>query len=187
MALRNGVQVLYHIDLADEETLDLMEAAKDSIIVGPTLAIYHNMMNEGLSYGFFDKAKIAPAMERNAWVAQQVRRRGIKTIIGGDYGLAWQKHGTNARDIEHLVNYGGYSNIEALQCATRVGAELMGYGGELGQIKPAFLADLLLVRGDPTKDVRILPDADNLLAIMKDGKFHKAPMSSASQTIRVAA
>jgi len=181
------VQVLYHIDLADEEALDLMEAAKDSIIAAPTLGIYHNMMNEGQSFGFFDKAKIAPAMERNTWVAQQVRRRGIRTVIGGDYGLAWQQHGTNARDIEHLVNYGGYSAIEALQCATRVGAELMGRAGDLGQIKSGFLADLILVKGDPTKDVRILPDADNLLAIMKDGKFHKTPSSPTSQTVRAAA
>ena len=46
---------------------------------------------------------------------------------------------------------------------------------ELGQIKPGFLADMLLVTGDPTLDVAVLQSKDNLRAVMKDGKFHKAP------------
>ena len=48
-------------------------------------------------------------------------------------------------------------------------------GNELGQIKEGYLADLLLVDGDPIANVRILQDKDRLLAIMKDGKFHKKP------------
>jgi imidazolonepropionase-like amidohydrolase len=46
---------------------------------------------------------------------------------------------------------------------------------EVGLIKPSYLADLLLVRGDPTKDVSLLQKRDNLLMIMKDGAFHKRP------------
>lgn len=46
---------------------------------------------------------------------------------------------------------------------------------DLGLIKEGFLADLLLVAGDPTADVRILQDRDKLLMIMKDGVYHKAP------------
>jgi imidazolonepropionase-like amidohydrolase len=51
----------------------------------------------------------------------------------------------------------------------------MGMGDELGQVKPGFLADLLLVDGDPTADVRILQDRERLRGIMKDGRFHKDP------------
>ena len=51
----------------------------------------------------------------------------------------------------------------------------MGMGDELGQIKEGYLADLLLVDGDPIANVRILQDKNRMLAIMKDGKFHKAP------------
>jgi imidazolonepropionase-like amidohydrolase len=51
----------------------------------------------------------------------------------------------------------------------------MGMANELGQIKEGFLADLLLVDGDPLADIRILQDKERLLAIVKDGKFHKAP------------
>jgi imidazolonepropionase-like amidohydrolase len=42
-------------------------------------------------------------------------------------------------------------------------------GGELGQIRTGYLADLLLVRGDPLEDIRILQDERRLMAIMKDG------------------
>ena len=49
---------------------------------------------------------------------------------------------------------------------------------ELGMIKEGYLADLLLVDGDPLADVRILQNRDRILAIMKDGKFHKAPRAS---------
>jgi imidazolonepropionase-like amidohydrolase len=60
-----------------------------------------------------------------------------------------------------------------LHAATALGGQLMGLGSQLGQIKPGFLADLLLVNGDPTADVAILQDKHALKAIMKDGRFHK--------------
>ena len=49
----------------------------------------------------------------------------------------------------------------------------MGRGELLGELKPGYLADLLLVDGDPTRDVRVLQDQAKLAVIMKDGKFHK--------------
>ena len=51
----------------------------------------------------------------------------------------------------------------------------MMMGDELGLVREGYLADMILVDGDPSKDVSILQDADNLLAIMKDGSFYKAP------------
>lgn len=49
----------------------------------------------------------------------------------------------------------------------------MGMGEEAGQVKESFLADLLLVDGDPVADVRLLQRTDRLLAILKGGEFHK--------------
>lgn len=66
-----------------------------------------------------------------------------------------------------------------LHAATALGGEIMGMGHELGQLRQGFLADLLLVDGDPTEDVRILQDKNRLLAIMKDGVFYKAPEQQA--------
>jgi imidazolonepropionase-like amidohydrolase len=69
----------------------------------------------------------------------------------------------------------GFTPIETLVAATRLGGEIMGRPGELGQIKPGYLADLLLVDGDPLADIKLLQRQDALLVIMKDGRLHKAP------------
>ena len=65
--------------------------------------------------------------------------------------------------------------MDAIVAATKLGGEIMMKGSELGQVKKGFLADLLLVDGDPVLDVSILQDQSRLLGIMKDGAFHKRP------------
>lgn len=56
---------------------------------------------------------------------------------------------------------------------TKYGGESMEMPNELGQIPAGFLADLLLVDGNPADDPKVLLDHDNLLAVMKDGRLHK--------------
>jgi imidazolonepropionase-like amidohydrolase len=65
--------------------------------------------------------------------------------------------------------------MEALLSATRLGGQMMMRGNELGQVKEGFLADLLLVDGDPLADVTVLQDRKRLLAVMKDGQFVREP------------
>ena len=71
--------------------------------------------------------------------------------------------------MKHL----GYSPSEALVCATRHGAELMGMGDEAGLVREGFLADVLLVDGDPVADVSVLQHKDRLVGIMKGGVPYK--------------
>jgi len=110
-----------------------------------------------------------------ALAMKKMHQRGIRVLIGGDYGFAWTPHGTNAKDFEYFVDMLGMSPMEAIQAGTKYGGEIMGMGNELGMIKEGYLADLLLVDGDPSVDVRVLQDKSRLVAIMKDGKFHKTP------------
>ena len=106
---------------------------------------------------------------------------------GGDYGFRWNPHGTNARDIAHFVNLFGFSPADAIVAATRWGGALMGHEGELGEVRAGCLADLLLLDGDPLKDITILQQRDRFLAIMKDGVFHKAPPAAVAVPRRQAA
>lgn len=179
IAVRCGVDLINHVDFADEEALDLLEAVKDKMFVTPTIGYLHNLMYEAEAFGFGAEARehmTLPAhLESNVRVHTELRRRGVRALIGGDYGLPWQPHGTNARDVEHLVNYLGYQPVDALRCATRNGAAAVGRSHELGQIKAGFFADMLMVKGDPTVDVRLLQDRGNLLAIMINGRLHKSP------------
>ncbi len=69
----------------------------------------------------------------------------------------------------------GMSPIETLVACTRYGGQIMGKPNELGQVKPGFLADLLLIDGDPVANIRILQDRNRILAVMKDGEFFRTP------------
>ena len=104
----------------------------------------------------------------------------MRVLPGGDYGFPFNPNGRNARDLEHFVTLFGYTPAEALSAATRLGGEIMGQGHEIGMVKPGYLADLLLVDGDPTADVRILQDKSRLSMIMKGGAMHKAPEPAAA-------
>lgn len=172
-ALRNGVDIIYHCDFADEEALDMLEAAKDRVFTGPAIGIVLARLeslrgdNSWQGQGFLERLK--PLYEATCRTHNEMRKRGIRIVIGGDYGFAANPQGTNARDLEHFVTHLGFSPSEALQAATRTGGEIMKRSHELGQVKPGFLADLLLVDGDPLQDVRVLQDRTHFAMIMKGG------------------
>lgn len=177
LCLRHGVLIIYHANVADEEARDMLEAYKDEVFVAPTLGWTVGMLERGAEFGRVRNAGERATLEREleATVAnmRELKRRGVRVLPGGDYGFAWNPNGTNARDLEHFVKLLGFSPMEAILAATKLGGEMMMKAGELGQVKPGFLADLLLVDGDPLVDVSILQNKDRLLAIMQDGRLQK--------------
>jgi imidazolonepropionase-like amidohydrolase len=179
LALRAGFNLLYHVGWADEASLDAIEARKDAVFIGPAPGIVEADFVRGPRFGIMaspeGRAEQTEAVERIKRVGAELRRRGIRAIPGGDYGFPWNPIGMNARDLELFVEWFGYTPAETLHAATAMAGEAMGLGGRLGLVKPGALADLLLVDGDPTKDIALLRDRKRLLAIMKDGRFHKSP------------
>jgi imidazolonepropionase-like amidohydrolase len=177
MALRHKFRMIYHCEYINDETIDLLDANKDQLFLAPAIGLIHTTAYEAGKWGVTPEVAEAGgyirALELSSIVYTEIRKRGIRVLPGGDYGFAWNPIGTNARDLEHFVNMYGYTPAEVLMAATKWGGELMGLAGKLGLIAPGYLADILLVRGDPTKDVKILQDRDNLLMIMKDGQTHK--------------
>lgn len=176
--LRAGVDVLYHCEYSDERTLDMLEEAKGRIFVAPTVSLFHTMLYEASPWVTPEVARamgIDRLLEASKQTHTQMRKRGIRHLIGGDFGFAWSKQGTNARDLQFFVDYYGYSPSEALLCGTRNGGALMtlGSGEMLGEVKEGYLADLLLVNGDPLTDLSVLLDAQRLVVIMKDGQIYK--------------
>lgn len=180
--IRHGVQNIYHASFADEQALDALEAARDRHIVAPGIAWLINTARHAEQWGIKPGSEVSMLYERELEMCidtmKKMHRRGIRVCIGGDYGFAWTEQGTNARDIETFVNMLGFSPMEAILAATRYGGHIMNMENELGMIREGYLADLLLIDGDPLADVRILQNKDRILAIMKDGKFHKAPRTN---------
>ena len=176
-ALRAGFRAIYHCTYADEEALDLFEEKKGEAFTAPAVGLLWARAHEAQDFGIgreeAEKLGALKGIELGQQVIPEMKKRGIRVLPGGDYGFPYNPHGRNARDLEHFVNLFGFSPAEALTAATRHGGELMDL--EVGQVRAGFLADLLLVDGDPTADIRILQDKTNLIAIMKGGAFHKAP------------
>ena len=177
LCLRHGVQVIYHATLLDEEALDALEEARNDVFVGPVLGHLYTTLNEagpwGITRQVAEDRGVAFELDRGIESMRELHRRGVRIVIGGDYGFAWNPVGTDARDIVHFVDLLGFTPMDAIVAATRFGGEIMGMGDRLGQVRTGFLADLLLVEGDPLRDVGSLLRPENFRAIVKGGDFWK--------------
>ncbi|HXA36725.1 MAG TPA: amidohydrolase family protein [Steroidobacteraceae bacterium] len=177
-AVRIGVRILYHCSYADAEALDLLEANKDRLFVAPAIGVIVATL-EAAPPPHIDmrsmKEMAKPVIENTRRLIPELKRRGVRVLPGGDYGFPFNPNGTNARDLQHFVELYGYTPGEALMAATKLGGELLGMGHELGLVKPGYLADLLLIDGDPTRDVRLLQERTRISMIMQGGRLHKAP------------
>ena len=185
MCIRHGIEIIYHASYADEETLDMLAAAKDKHFVAPGLAWLVRTSEDAAGFGISPDSPLGLQYARERDIAVEtmakMHSRGIRVLPGGDYGFAWIPHGQNARDLEYFVNLVGMSPMEAVLSATKLGGAIMGRPEELGQIKEGYLADIILVDGDPLADIRILQDRERILAVMKDGTFHRAPDVAADE------
>lgn len=191
LCVRHGIEIIYHASFADEECLDLLEAQKDRFFVAPGLAWLVRTSYHAGEWGVTPEIAAGMGYHRELEIAvdamKKMHRRGIKVLPGGDYGFAWTPHGTNAKDLEYFVDMVGMSPMEAILSATRLGGEVMGRGKELGQIRDGYLADLILVDGDPLSNIRILQDRERILAVMKDGAFHRQPDMAPQRAARIPA
>ena len=186
-ALRHGVELIYHASFTDTETLDMLEAAKDRIFVVPGIAILYALLNESEPFGITNAKAVEMGfqIEWDAALAslKAMHRRGVRVLPGGDYGFAFTPHCQNARDLEFFVKYLGFTPMEAIRSATLFGGQIMMKGHELGAIKQGYLADLLLIDGDPLANLSMLRNPARMLAVMKDGVFAKSPQM-AGQRLR---
>jgi len=177
MALRHGVEIIYHANFIDDATCALLEAQADRVFVAPTLGATYTTLYEagpwGMSVEGGERRGLGEELRQGIQNMKALHRRGVRVLPGGDYGFAWNRNGTNARDIVHFVNLMGFTPMEAILGATRLGGEIMMRGNELGQIKPGYLADVLLVDRDPLQDVGVLADPKRFRAIMKNGEMHE--------------
>lgn len=190
MALQHGVRVIYHCTWPDDEALDMLEARKEEIFVGPTVGLNWTNIHADPNYAKRDNGSALreqiTKLDHLRELLPVLHNRGIRLLPGGDYGFPTNPIGKNAHDIELFATLFGFTPAEALTAATKLGGEIMGKGDELGLIEPGYLADLLLVDGDPLRDLRLIQDPDRLVMIMKDGEYHKAPLPRPQRTAHAA-
>ncbi|MGD7003704.1 amidohydrolase family protein [Corynebacterium halotolerans] len=179
LSLKTGVDMIYHASYIDEESMDMLEAAKDRVFVAPAINWLVATLYEAGEFGYSQEAAEMAGYAKELEVAvkgiKEMRKRGIRVLPGGDYGFAWTPHGTYARDLKHFVKLFGYTEMEAILAATALGGELFDQADELGKVQPGYYADLILVDGDPLEDITVLQDIEKITAVMKNGQFHRRP------------
>jgi imidazolonepropionase-like amidohydrolase len=92
---------------------------------------------------------------------------GVTICMGGDVGVF--PHGDNAREMEMMVDY-GMQPVDVLRSATSVNADVFGYGDRIGRIKKGLLADIIVVEGDPSADIK---NIRKIKLVMKNGVMYK--------------
>ena len=187
-ALQAGMDVIDHADRMDDECIAGM--LKQGTFVTPSLYFPWKVVEEKRRTGSSGWGGV-DAMERNLEHSYEVlpkaNQAGVKLTIGDDFGIASMPHGEYACELEAYVKGAGIPAIDVLRWATKNGAELLGMGDELGTIEPGKIADLLIVKGNPAKDITLLQNRKNLHAIMKDGEFFDCQLTPSKARLQRAA
>lgn len=176
--VRHGLELVFYASFADEEALDMLEANKDKHFVAPGIGSLVSALYHAEKWGITEEVATKMGYARELEVASdtltKMHKRGIRILPGGDYGFAWMPHGTNARDLEHFVKDIGMTPKEALLSATKLGGELMMQPERIGKLAEGYYADIVLVDGDPLKDLKVLQDPTKISLVMKDGEIIKS-------------
>jgi imidazolonepropionase-like amidohydrolase len=169
-----GCNQIEHGVFANDEVLKLM--ADKGVYFDPQVClVFRNYLDNRAKYegiGNYNEAGFA-AMEKALPLAAEMYKRaihtpGLKVIFGTDAVAG--AHGRNAEELVCRVKDGGQSPLDAITSATSLTAESMHLGNEIGSIALGLQADIIAVRGDPTKDITTLR---NVQFVMKGGKVYK--------------
>ena len=171
-SLRAGFDTIEHGIYLDDEAIALLREKKAILV--PTLSAPFNIMEKGEKCGIpsFIIEKTRKVKDAHVASIKKAHKAGIPIASGADSGTPFNLHGENLKELELLVGI-GLSPMEAIVSATRVAAETLGLGSRLGTLQPGKLADLIVVEGDPLKDIAVLQRKDKIVAVMKDGQFYK--------------
>jgi imidazolonepropionase-like amidohydrolase len=169
-AVNCGVRTIEHGNMVDAPTAKLM--AKKGVYMIPNLVTYEAMKRRAKELGMPDimLEKNEEVLKSGYRELELCRQYGVKMAYGSDLLGALEDEQTGEFAIRGEV----MPAIDVIRSATLIGAEVVRQEGKLGTIAPGAFADLLVVDGDPLRNLGLFKDGGpHLSAIMKAGKFHK--------------
>jgi imidazolonepropionase-like amidohydrolase len=161
-AVAAGVASIDHGFFLSDQTMAAMKAKQ--IYAVPTFAILE-YFGEHSPGGDWNKALLA-------FHAAQFKRQvaaGVPFAVGSDVGPF--PHGTQAREMELMVEY-GMAPADVLRADLLNGARLLGWAGEIGELKPGYYADVVAVEGNPLEDISAVGKVG---FVMKGGVVYRRP------------
>ena len=169
-AMNNGVRTIEHGNLIDEKSAKLIKSKGGYMIAN--LVTYFSMKERAAQFGMTAEmlAKNDIVLEGALRSLEICKKAGVKVGYGTDLLGALQVD----QSLEFIHRAKVLKPIEIIRQATTVGAEIVRMEGKLGTIAPGAYADLIVVDGNPVKNLKLFLDQGaHLSAIMKGGKFHK--------------
>jgi imidazolonepropionase-like amidohydrolase len=171
MALKAGADTLEHSVFTDDEAIKMMLERGTTLV--PTLV---KRCDETMALGtksgrlplFTTRMKSVQATARESF--KKLHKAGVKLALGTDTTVE-PLAGQNAQELCEYVTY-GMTPIEALQTATKNAAEALGHGKDLGTLEPGKIADVIAVRGDPTTDIALFKERQNIQLVVKAGRVY---------------
>ncbi|MHB8928212.1 MAG: metal-dependent hydrolase family protein [Bacillota bacterium] len=168
-AILAGIDSIEHGFYLTDEIIGLM--LERGVFLVPTLVAVHQIIVNGEKAGIPEygvrKAKEHAEAHRKSF--QKALKAGVKIAMGTDAATPFNFHGHNALELQLMVE-AGMTPSQALQAATRMGAELLGLSDKVGTVEPGKLADLVLVDGDPLADIKLLQDKERIKLVVKGGQ-----------------
>jgi len=162
-AARAGVASIDHADQLGDETMRIMH--EKQIFAVPTFTIFEFFAEHPETPE--QKALGRPMLDLHIHEFRKQLAAGVPMAVGSDVGPF--PHGTQARELELMVKY-GMTPLAALQADLLNGAKLLGWQGQIGELKPGYLADVIAVPGDPSQDISVLKSVS---FVMKGGVVYR--------------
>lgn len=174
MAARTGVRIIHHACYIDDEALRELENRGDHVWVCPGLHYLWATVNGHAERWGLTAERIRACgydEELQAQIAgiRAMTETGVPLVAGGDFGHQWTHHGTYAAELQRYVDECGLSPIAAIHTATCNFSGLLDE--KIGVIEEGFIADLLVIEGDPVADISILQHAERPRIVLKDGEL----------------
>jgi len=168
-ALRAGIDSIEHGFYLDDEALELAVAQGTFLV--PTLSALAGILDNGVARGVpgWIVAKAERERERSIEGFTAAVRSGMRVAAGTDAGTPFNRHTDMARELELMVA-AGLSPMQAIVAGTRHSAENLDLLHAVGTVEVGKLADLLLVDGDPTQDIRALA---SVVLVLKEGTVYR--------------
>src|SRR6185312_17297182 len=148
-AAQAGVASIDHATHLSDETIRLMK--EKGIFAVPTFTIF-----EYFAKHREEQEQAAVQAEMLEYKIREFKKQvaaGVQFAVGSDVGPF--PHGTQAREMTLMVQY-GMKPLAVLQADLINGAKLLGWAGQIGELKPGYFADIIAVPGDPTTDIGVL-------------------------------
>ena len=177
MAIEAGADSIEHGAYLDEDPDLIAMMADKEIFFVPTFTVYVFHGTKGTPHG---RARAKELRSHHVESMHRALAAGVKVVAGTDAG-GWD-HPHNALELEYMVE-AGMTPMQALVAGTGWAVECLGLEKETGTVQPGKAADLLILDGDPLKDIKVLQEAERVKLVMKGGEAYLDRLSGVGEPV----